>query len=102
MAAAIATCSTADQVRFLAQRSCSKKISALLAMALERLGHNADVCDPGTLHRVHDRGKSSEGHVLIRAHEDELARRIAHLLVQPLSDFVDVNRIVAHEDTLLL
>src|SRR5215469_7786566 len=101
MASTKPTCRAADRARLGPQRSCSKKISAL-AMGLERLRHDADVGDTRLLDRVHDRGECAEGDVFVGAEINRLMRRVANLLLQHRSNGVDVDRIVAQENPLLL
>src|SRR2546422_2379435 len=96
------TCNAADQARLWPQRSCSKKISALAAMAFERLRDDAHVADTGLLHRIHHGGEGAERHVFIGADEDGLVLRVTDFLTQPGSDFIDVDSIVAQKDALLL
>src|SRR6266404_8623595 len=101
MATATPTCSPADHARLRPQRSCSKKISPL-AIGLKRLGHDADVSDSRTLHRIHNRCKRAERYVFVRAQEDRLVLRITNFLPQFASYFIDVDRIVAEKYSLLL
>src|SRR5258706_15359172 len=100
IATATPTCSPADHARLRPQRSCSKKISPL-AIGLKRLGHDAHVSDSRTLHRIHNRCKCAERYVFVRAQEDRLMLRIAHLLPQFASYFIDVDGIVAEKYSLL-
>src|ERR1041384_7185966 len=102
IAPATSAWNTNDQVRFLPQRSCSKKISALFAITLQRLGHDADIRDSGTFDRVHDGGKRPEGNILVGAHKDELTRGVANLLPQLVANLVDIDRVVPHKYPLLL
>ena len=81
-----------DQARLRPQRSCSKKISALAAMGIKRLRHDADVGDAGLLDRVHDGGKGAEGNIFIGANKNGLMLRIANFLLQLGADLVDVDR----------
>src|SRR6266481_8598043 len=99
---ATATCSTSDQVRLRPQRSCSKKISAFAAMRVQRLSHDAYVGDARGFHRVHNGGESAEGHIFVGTDEDGLVLRIADFLFEPGSDLVDVDRVVAQKNALLL
>src|SRR5882724_5752704 len=102
MEPATATCSTSDQVRLRPQRSCSKKISALAAMGVQRLSHDAYVGDARGFHRVHDGGEGAEGHILIGADEDGLVLRVADFLFKLGPDLIDVDRVVAQKHALLL
>src|SRR5437764_12058579 len=70
-------------------------MSALAAILLQGLSDDADVIEARLLHRVHDGGEGTERNVFIGTNEDRLTARIANLLPQPGSDFVDVNRIIA-------
>src|SRR5215469_10387639 len=95
------TCRAADRAKLGPQRSCSKKISPL-AMGFQRLRHDADVSDTRLLDCVHHRGECAEGDVFVGAEINRLMRRIANLLLQHRGNGIDVNRIVAEEDALLL
>src|SRR5262245_8179391 len=101
MANTTAACSPRDQLRFRPQRSCSRKMSALAAMRLNGLRHDAYVADAGLLHRIHDGGKGAERYVFISAHIDRLMLWITDFLPQLAADFVDVHCIVAQEHLLL-
>src|SRR6266849_9824852 len=102
MEPATVICSAPDQARVWPQRSCSKKISALAAMAFERLRDDAHVADAGLLDRVHHRGEGAERHVFVGAEKDRLMLRIANLLAELGSDLIDIDGIVAQKDALLL
>src|SRR6185437_833298 len=95
------TCRAADHARLGPQRSCSKNISPL-AIGFQRLGHDADVRDPGLFDRIHYGGEGAEGNILVGAQEDRLVLRIANLLPQLCSNLVDIDRIVSQEHALLL
>src|ERR1700688_1968389 len=91
----------ADQASARGQLSCSKKISAFRAILFQRLSDDAHICDARLLHRVHDGGERAKGHVLIGADEDELIARIAHPLPYAGRDLVDINSVVAQENSLI-
>src|SRR5215468_5471521 len=98
---ATAMCSASDHARFFPQRSCSKKISALAAMGVERLRHDADVANARLFYRVHHRGKGPKRNVLIGADENRLMLGIANLLLQLGRDLINVYRIVSEKHALL-
>src|SRR5437660_9833633 len=95
--AAKARCNATDHASRRPQFSCSRKMSALATIALERLGHDTYVADAGLFHRVHHRSESAEGHILVRSQEDGLVLRVADLPAQLAPDLVDIDRIVAQE-----
>src|ERR1017187_7259859 len=76
--------------------------SSGIGPGVERLGNDAHVGDAGLLDGVHDGGEGAEGNILIGADEDALALGIANFGVQAGGDFVDVDRIVAQKDALVL
>src|ERR1700724_3061475 len=99
---ATAMCNASDQVRLRPQRSCSKKISALAAMRVQRLSHDAYVGDARLFYCIHDRSEGAEGHIFVGANEDGLVLRVADFLLQAGADFIDVDGLVAQKDALLL
>src|SRR5579863_6998406 len=102
MQPATATCRAADQARLWPQRSCSKKISALLSMAGQWLGHDTDIRNARLFYCVYHCGEGSEGNVFVGADKNWLMLRISNLGAQLARDFIDVDGIVAHENALLL
>src|ERR1700687_196953 len=102
MAAVMATWKPSDHARAGPQGSCSKKISAFCAILFQRLSNDAHVGDARLLDRVHDGGEGTEGNVLIGADKNELLAGIANFLAERGGNLVNVNRIVAEEDTLIL
>src|SRR5438093_5955992 len=95
-------CRAADQARLRPHFSCSRNISALFAMGIERLGNDAHVYDPRLLYRIHDGGESSEGNIFVCTNEYGLALRITHFLPQLGANLIDVDGIVAQKYALLL
>ena len=71
-------------------------------MTSQRLRHDADVGDAGLLHRIHDGGEGAERNVLIGADENRLMLRIANPAPQLRGNLINVDRIIAQEDALLL
>src|SRR5581483_3484488 len=102
MPTATARWSSADQVSGLRHSACSKKMSAVAAIGVQRLSDNAHVRDPGLLHRIHYGRECPEGHVLVGTDENGLMLRVTHLLPYFSCNFVDVDRVVAEKDTLRL
>src|ERR1700688_2744134 len=102
MMAVSAVWKPADHASARPQLSCSKKISGFCAILFQRLGNDAHVGNTRLLHGVHHGGESPEWHVLIRAQENKLIARIANLLVKLGGYLVNVNRVVAQEDALIL
>src|ERR1039458_5711194 len=95
-------CSATDQARLRPQRSCSKNISALASMTLQRLRHNTHIHDSRLLHRIHHLSEGAEGYVFVGADENGLVLRIADLLPQPGGNLIDVDGIVPQKYALLL
>src|ERR1700730_19041065 len=102
MEPATAMCKISDQLRLRPQRSCSKKISALAAMRVQRLSHDTHVGDARLFDCVHDGSEGAEGHIFVGANEDGLVLRVADFLLEPGTDFIDVDGIVAQKDAFLL
>src|SRR5882724_3144345 len=71
-------------------------------MRLHGLRHDAYTADARLLDRIHYGGEGAEGDVFIGADEDGVVARIANLLAQLRADLVDVDSVVAEENTLLL
>src|SRR5919108_1041542 len=101
MAAVTPTCNPKDQARLRPQRSCSKNMSALLAMSIERLGDDAHIGDSGLSHCIHYRRKRPERDIFISANENGLVLRIADFCPQLCPNLVNVDGIVSQEDALL-
>src|SRR5436305_12494735 len=95
MAANSTPCRIADQVSGRRQGSCSKKMSALAAMFLQRLCHDAYVRDPRLLHRIHHGRESAKRHVLIGAQQNGLPRGVTQRLMNVGGSTVKVDGIVA-------
>src|SRR5260370_41761293 len=80
MNAANATCRPTDHANAHPHGPCSKKISAFAAILLQRLGHNADVCDARLLHRVHHASEGAQSAILVTAYTNKFPPRLATLL----------------------
>src|ERR1700730_4070277 len=102
MEPATAMCKISDQLRLRPQRSCSKKISALAAMRVQRLRDDTHVGDARRFHGVHDGGESAEGDIFVGADEDGLVLRVADFLFKFGPDLVDVDCVVTQKNPLLL
>src|SRR5580704_10901643 len=101
MEPATAMCSIADKPRLWPQRSCSKKMSVLASMGIQRLGHNTHVCDPGLLDGVHHRGEGTEGNIFVGADKNRLVLRITTLLSNLCRNVINVDGIVPEKYALL-
>src|SRR3954464_12215525 len=94
-------CSARDSASGGVIASRSVKMSVLVAIRAQRLGHDTYVGDAGLLHGVHHRGEGAEGNVFIRAYKDVLILGIANLVPEFVADLIDVDGIVAKKDALL-
>src|SRR5580698_8687051 len=101
MQPATATCRPNDQATLWPQRSCSKKISALVSMACQRLGHNADIGNSRLFHCIHHGGESAKRHVFVGTDKNRLMLGIANPGAQLACDFVNVDGIVSEKNPLL-
>src|SRR2546430_14418015 len=64
------------------------------------LRHNAYIGNAGLFHRIHHRGECAERHILIGPQENGLMLGIANLGAQFFRNLVDVDGVIAQEDTL--
>src|ERR1700674_3383318 len=71
-------------------------------MRIERLGDDATVADARLLYCIHHRGEGAERYVLIGADKNGLMLRVPYLLTQLCANLINVNRIVAQINPLLL
>src|SRR5438128_10216446 len=93
--AAKARCNATDHASRRPQFSCSRKMSALATIALERLGHDTYVADAGLFHRVHHRSESAERQILVRSQEDGLVLRFANIIAPLVCDIIENYRFVS-------
>src|SRR5208282_6257929 len=72
----------------------------MAAMSIHRLRNDAYVADARLLVRVHYGGEGAKRNIFVGAQEDRLVLRITNLALQGRSDLVNVDGIVAQENSL--